>query len=40
VGSTAQLRRNVLLFGVGGFITPFVLIKLIDIAIVGPLGVH
>jgi potassium-transporting ATPase ATP-binding subunit len=40
VGATAQLRRNVLLFGVGGFITPFVLIKLIDLAIVGPLGIH
>ena len=40
VGATAQLRRNVLLFGVGGFLTPFVLIKLIDMAIVGPLGIH
>jgi len=39
-GSTAQLRRNILLFGVGGFITPFILIKLIDILIVAPLGVH
>jgi len=25
---------------VGGFLTPFVLIKLIDTVIVGPLGVH
>ncbi|MGA2320973.1 MAG: potassium-transporting ATPase subunit KdpB [Solirubrobacteraceae bacterium] len=40
VGATDQLRRNILIFGVGGFITPFVLIKLIDLAIVGPLGVH
>ncbi|HXW59843.1 MAG TPA: potassium-transporting ATPase subunit KdpB [Solirubrobacteraceae bacterium] len=40
LNATAQLRRNVLIFGVGGFITPFVLIKLIDLAIVGPLGVH
>jgi potassium-transporting ATPase ATP-binding subunit len=40
VNATAQLRRNVLIFGVGGFITPFILIKLIDLAIVGPLGVH
>jgi K+-transporting ATPase ATPase B chain len=40
MGATAQLRRNLLLYGVGGFITPFVLIKLIDIAIIGPLGVH
>jgi len=39
-GSTAQLRRNILLFGVGGFVTPFVLIKLIDLLIVAPLGVH
>jgi high-affinity K+ transport system ATPase subunit B len=29
-----------LLFGVGGFLTPFVLIKLIDVIIIGPLGVH
>jgi potassium-transporting ATPase ATP-binding subunit len=40
VGAAAQLRRNLLLFGIGGLITPFVLIKLIDLCIVGPLGVH
>jgi K+-transporting ATPase ATPase B chain len=40
MGATAQLRRNILIYGVGGFITPFVLIKLIDVLIVGPLGVH
>ena len=40
IGATAQLRRNLLLFGVGGLITPFILIKLIDLLIVGPLGVH
>lgn len=40
MGATAMLRRNVLIYGIGGLITPFVLIKLIDIAIVGPLGVH
>jgi K+-transporting ATPase ATPase B chain len=40
LGATAQLRRNLLIYGVGGFLTPFVLIKLIDIAIIGPLGVH
>jgi K+-transporting ATPase ATPase B chain len=40
MNATAQLRRNILLFGVGGFITPFILIKLIDLAIIGPLGVH
>ncbi len=40
MGATAQLRRNLLIYGVGGFITPFVLIKLIDLLIIGPLGVH
>jgi potassium-transporting ATPase ATP-binding subunit len=40
MGATAQLRRNLWLFGIGGLITPFVLIKLIDLCIVGPLGVH
>jgi K+-transporting ATPase ATPase B chain len=40
MGATAQLRRNLLIYGLGGFLTPFVLIKLIDIAIIGPLGVH
>ena len=40
MGATAMLRRNVFVYGVGGLITPFVLIKLIDVGIVGPLGVH
>ena len=40
MGATAMLRRNVLFFGVGGLITPFVLIKLIDITIVAPIGIH
>jgi potassium-transporting ATPase ATP-binding subunit len=40
MGATAMLRRNVLIYGLGGLITPFVLIKLIDLAIAGPLGVH
>jgi potassium-transporting ATPase ATP-binding subunit len=40
VDATRQLRRNLWLFGIGGLITPFVLIKLIDLCIVGPLGVH
>ncbi|HEV3134257.1 MAG TPA: potassium-transporting ATPase subunit KdpB [Acidimicrobiia bacterium] len=40
MNATAQLRRNLLIFGVGGFITPFILIKLIDLLIIGPLGVH
>ncbi|HXW38870.1 MAG TPA: potassium-transporting ATPase subunit KdpB, partial [Acidimicrobiales bacterium] len=38
--ATRQLRRNLLIYGVGGLATPFVLIKLIDLCIVGPLGVH
>jgi potassium-transporting ATPase ATP-binding subunit len=40
VDATRQLRRNIWLFGIGGLLTPFVLIKLIDLCIVGPLGVH
>jgi len=40
MNATAQLRRNILIYGLGGFLTPFVLIKLIDILIIGPLGVH
>jgi potassium-transporting ATPase ATP-binding subunit len=40
MGATAQLRRNLWLFGIGGLATPFVLIKLIDLCIIGPLGVH
>jgi potassium-transporting ATPase ATP-binding subunit len=40
MGATAMLRRNVLFFGVGGLITPFVLIKLIDITIVAPIGIR
>ncbi|XVQ85377.1 potassium-transporting ATPase subunit KdpB [Microbispora siamensis] len=39
-GANVQLRRNLLVFGVGGLITPFILIKLIDLLVVGPLGVH
>jgi potassium-transporting ATPase ATP-binding subunit len=33
------LRRNILIYGVGGIIAPFVGIKLIDL-IVSALGVH
>ena len=32
--STAILRRNVLIYGVGGIIVPFVFIKLIDLILV------
>jgi K+-transporting ATPase ATPase B chain len=30
IGATALLRRNLLLYGVGGIILPFIGIKLID----------
>ncbi len=33
--SSAILRRNVLIYGVGGVVVPFVFIKLIDLALVG-----
>ena len=33
VGASALLRRNILLYGVGGLLTPFIGIKLIDIVI-------
>jgi K+-transporting ATPase ATPase B chain len=39
MGAAAVLRRNLLIYGVGGLIAPFVGIKLIDVIISG-LGVH
>jgi len=39
VGATALLRRNLLIFGVGGLILPFVGIKLIDLVVHNLLGV-
>jgi K+-transporting ATPase ATPase B chain len=39
MGAAAILRRNILIYGVGGIITPFIGIKLIDI-VVTALGVH
>ena len=39
MGAAAVLRRNLLVYGVGGFVAPFAGIKLIDLAIVA-LGVH
>jgi potassium-transporting ATPase ATP-binding subunit len=33
VGSAAVLRRNLLIYGLGGIVVPFVGIKLIDVAI-------
>jgi K+-transporting ATPase ATPase B chain len=38
VGATALLRRNLLLYGVGGLIAPFVGIKLVDLVVHGILG--
>ena len=39
MGAAAVLRRNLLIYGVGGLITPFIGIKLIDL-ILTALGVH
>ncbi len=39
MGATAILRRNMLIYGLGGIIAPFVLIKVIDLGVAG-LGVH
>jgi K+-transporting ATPase ATPase B chain len=33
--ATALLRRNLLIYGVGGLIAPFIFIKLIDLALTG-----
>ena len=38
IGATRLLRRNLLVFGLGGVITPFVGIKLIDLVVHGLLG--
>ena len=38
IGATALLRRNMLVFGLGGLIVPFVGIKLIDLVIHNLLG--
>jgi potassium-transporting ATPase ATP-binding subunit len=37
-GATALLRRNLLIYGVGGLIAPFIGIKLIDLVVHGLLG--
>ena len=39
MGAAAVLRRNLLIYGVGGIIAPFIGIKLIDL-VVTALGVH
>jgi K+-transporting ATPase ATPase B chain len=33
VGATALLRRNMLIYGVGGIIAPFIGIKLVDLLV-------
>ena len=38
VGATALLRRNLLIYGLGGLIAPFVGIKLIDLLVHNLLG--
>jgi K+-transporting ATPase ATPase B chain len=39
LNASAVLRRNLMIYGVGGIIAPFVAIKLIDLVVSG-LGVH
>jgi K+-transporting ATPase ATPase B chain len=39
VGASALLRRNLLIYGLGGLIAPFIGIKLIDMFLTA-LGVH
>ena len=38
MGATALLRRNLLVFGLGGLIAPFVGIKLLDLLVHNVLG--
>ena len=38
VGATAVLRRNLLIYGLGGLIVPFIGIKLVDLVVSGLLG--
>ena len=38
IGATALLRRNMLIYGLGGLIAPFVGIKLIDLVVHNLLG--
>ena len=38
LGATALLRRNLLIYGLGGVIAPFVGIKLIDLVVHNLLG--
>ena len=38
IGATALLRRNLLIYGLGGLIAPFVGIKLVDLLVHNVLG--
>ena len=38
IGATALLRRNILIYGLGGLITPFIGIKLVDLLVHNLLG--
>ena len=38
VGATALLRRNVLIYGFGGLVAPFIGIKLVDLVVHNILG--
>ena len=38
IGATALLRRNLLIYGLGGLIAPFIGIKLIDLVVHNVLG--
>ena len=38
IGATALLRRNMLIYGLGGLIAPFIGIKLIDLLVHNLLG--
>ena len=38
IGATALLRRNLLIYGLGGVIAPFIGIKLIDLVVHNVLG--
>ena len=38
IGATALLRRNLLIYGLGGLITPFIGIKLVDLIVHNLLG--
>ena len=38
IGATALLRRNLLIYGLGGLIAPFIGIKLVDLVVHNVLG--